>query len=57
MLFWHDNRVLRRNGRIKPRRKRYQQRRNLRHIKALYRPFEKIQVGVERIVELYPALR
>ena len=39
---------------------RYQQRRDLRHIKAFYRPFEKIQIDVKELrdmVELYPALR
>ena len=53
-------RVLKQNSRIKPRRKKYQRKRDLRHIKALYRPFEKIQIDVKElddIVELYPALR
>ncbi len=53
-------RVLKQNGMIKPRRKKYQRKRDLRHIKALYKPFEKIQIDVKElkdIVELYPALR
>ena len=53
------HRVLRQNGQVKKRRKKWRRKRDLRAIKALMKPFEKIQVDVKYLTdipELYPAL-
>jgi hypothetical protein len=53
------NRVLKQNQRLKPRKKKYKRARDLRELKARYRPLEKLQIDVKElkdIPELYPAL-
>lgn len=49
---WTINRVLKQNNRIKPRKKKYQRARDLRELKAKYKPLEKLQIDVKEITDI-----
>ena len=49
---WAIHRILKQNGKIKKRRRKHQERRDLRKLKARYQPFEKIQVDTKELRDI-----